>query len=189
MALVLHYVLYSFPYLHDGFHTQVQQIQVVWSDQANDAPIDWARRYADQKVYFEVHSSNSLNNRFKALSPLSTEGVLSIDDDLIIPCDALQTSFQTWQANKYALVGFSPRMNAFDAHNGRSRYLRWQHTWWSGVYSIMLTKVAFLHRDFLGLYFDVISVEFLRYVDEHRNCEDLAMAYTVAVTVRLFHPP
>ena len=54
-----------------------------------------------------------------------------------------------------ALVGYSPRMNAFDSSTGLSRYLRWQHTWWSGLYSIVLTKEGFLHRDYLDRYFEV----------------------------------
>lgn len=167
---------------HYSTCSAIHEIRVVWSDQVNAAPLDWAKRYPVNKVAFEVHPANSLNNRFKPLTPTPTEGVLSIDDDLIVPCGTLHTAFQVWQANKMALVGFSPRMNAFDAYSGRSRYLRWQHTWWSGLYSIMLTKVAFLHRDYLDAYFDVIPSEFLQYVDRHRNCEDLAMAYTVAVT-------
>ena len=82
-----------------------------------------------------------------------------------------------------ALVGFSPRMNAYDSITGHARYLRWQHTWWSGIYSIILTKVSFLHQDYLDEYFNVIPTHFLDYIDAHRNCEDIAMAYVIAVTV------
>lgn len=32
---------------------------------------------------------------------------------------------------------------------GQRNYLRWQHTWWSGTYSIILTKASLLHRDYL----------------------------------------
>jgi hypothetical protein len=53
------------------------------------------------------------------------------------------------------MVGFSPRMTALDPTTGNDRYLRWQHTWWNGVYSLVLTKIAFLHRDFLSDFFKV----------------------------------
>lgn len=46
-------------------------------------------------------------------------------------------------------------MHALDPETGDSRYLHWQHTWWSGKYSIMLTKVCFMHRKYLEAYFEV----------------------------------
>ena len=156
---------------------------MVWSDQKNSAPLDWVGRYPKGKVQFELQTRDSLSNRFNQILPLETDGVLSVDDDIIIPCDSLAASFRVWQANKRALVGFSPRMNAFDTTTGHGRYLRWQHTWWSGLYSIILTKVCFLHKDYLAEYFKVIPDSFLHYIDSHRNCEDLAMAYVVASKV------
>lgn len=160
---------------------------MVWSDQKNSAPVDWLKNYPKDKIKFEIQATNSLSNRFKQVLPMETEAVLSIDDDIIIPCASLADSFQVWLANKRTLVGFSPRMNAFDTTTGHARYLRWQHTWWSGLYSIILTKVSFLHRDYLAEYFRIIPPHFLQYIDEHRNCEDLAMAYVVASASKL--PP
>lgn len=49
------------------------------------------------------------------------------------------------------------------------------------MYSIALTKCAILHRDYLTTYHRIIPPHFLRYIDDHRNCEDIAMAYLIAV--------
>jgi hypothetical protein len=54
------------------------------------------------------------------------------------------------------LVGFSPRLNGIDPVSGESIYFKWQHTWWTGAYSIMLTKAAFLHKKYLTAYENVI---------------------------------
>ena len=83
-------------------------------------------------------------------------------------------------SNKNVLVGFSPRMTTYDIitgdhkhsrhfllgfftlllasllHSfsdplGQRRYLRWQNTWWSGTYSIILTKACLLHRNYLDV--------------------------------------
>jgi hypothetical protein len=54
-------------------------------------------------------------------------------------------------------VGFSPRMHAFDTSTGAMQYLKWQHTWWSGTYSIMLTKASIFHKKYLGAFFEVVS--------------------------------
>jgi hypothetical protein len=81
------------------------------------------------------------------------------------------------------LVGFSPRMNAYDPRTDSDRYLRWQHTWWNGVYSIILTKACFLHRRYLDEFFKVLPAKLIEEMDKNRNCEDIAMAYVVAVQV------
>lgn len=46
---------------------------MVWSDQENDAPLHWLSRYPKNKVVFEIHKTNSLNNRFKKITPVHTE--------------------------------------------------------------------------------------------------------------------
>lgn len=159
----------------------VKQIQVVWSDIDNIPPKSWIEEYGkDNRLVFETHEKDSLNNRFMPTEKITTEAVVSVDDDLIIPCDVLAENLHVWRSFDKTLVGFSPRIHAYDAVTGAMRYLRWQHTWWSGFYSIMLTKASFLHRDYFELFSRVVPKEFLEYVDKVRNCEDIAMAHVVA---------
>ena len=40
-----------------------------------------------------------------------------------------------------------------------------------------------LHRDYLPLYDQLVPPFFLKFIDENRNCEDIAMAYVVARVV------
>lgn len=158
----------------------VSQIQIIWSDQQNKPPYKWVNTYGD-KVIFEEHPNDSLNNRFLPRLDIPTRAVLSIDDDLIIPCDELARSLNVWSSNKQALVGFSSRMVDYNVEDGLSRYLNWQFTWWSGSYSIMLTKAALLDRKYLYEYPKIIPQEFFDHIDKMRNCEDIAMAYAVAL--------
>jgi hypothetical protein len=51
----------------------VSQVQVVWSDQVNKAPVEWLKKYPEGKYIFEIHDTNSLSNRFRALIPVNTE--------------------------------------------------------------------------------------------------------------------
>eukprot|EP00981_Chlorochromonas_danica_P013127 scaffold5903_cov165-Ochromonas_danica.AAC.2 len=158
---------------------QIQTIQVVWSDTVNAPPRDWLADYEEGRVVFEVHDQNSLNNRFRALLPIPTEGVLSTDDDVILPCEDLQHLMETWQVNPRVLVGFSPRIYAYHEDNGLLRYLNWQYTWWTGAYAIMLTKICMLHRDYLADFDKVLPASYTSFVDQSRNGEDLGMAYVV----------
>jgi CTP:phosphocholine cytidylyltransferase-like protein len=159
----------------------VKQIQVVWSDQENAAPLAWTEKYPDTKVLFELHKNNSLSNRFRPLTEILTQAVLSIDDDLIVPCDDLSRSLNVWSSNKRVLVGYSPRMHTYNIDSGTLRYLNWQFTWWNGIYTIMLTKATILDQKYLFDYDKVIPKTFLEHIDQSRNCEDIAMAYVVAL--------
>jgi hypothetical protein len=158
----------------------VEQVQVVWSDTDSSPPMHFLKGLSRKNVVFEVHKENSLNNRFKPEIDIPTDIVLSIDDDLIINCETLQFAARVWQSSPRSLVGFSPRIAQVDHATGNTQYMRWQHTWWNGLYSIVLTKVCFMHKDFLFKYAATVPQAVLTYVDVHRNCEDLAMAFLVA---------
>lgn len=162
----------------------VKEIQVIWSDPQNKPPLSWLKSRFESRVAFEVHNTNSLSNRFLAKLPVTTDAVLSIDDDLAIPCEVLEDAMGVWRSFDRALVGFSPRLHSFDVYTGRTKYLRWQHSWWSGIYSIMLTKASLLHKDYLDAYPRLVPQSFLAYIDSVRNCEDIAMAYVVATLTR-----
>lgn len=56
----------------------VKQIQVVWSDQESKPPIGMVDKYPKDKVIFEVHRNDSLNNRFRNLVSIPTEVSYSI---------------------------------------------------------------------------------------------------------------
>lgn len=108
---------------------------------------------------------------------LRTAGSLVIDVSSLLPA-CIKLYFMP-----RVLVGVSPRMHAFDVDTGEIRYLRWQHVWWNGFYSIMLTKASMLHRNYFDSYKNLMSKFALDYIDKHKNCEDLAMAFVVATEV------
>lgn len=159
----------------------VGQIQVVWSDQDNPPPsMDLFTEAARQKVFFEVHDTNSLSHRFNITSPVQTAGVFSTDDDLEISCADLKFGFETWQSSQNTMVGYSPRLVTLDPETRRHAYRSWRVVRWNGVYNVILTKCCFLHRDHLKTYVDKMTPALLSYIDKHRNCEDIAMSVVVA---------
>jgi Glycosyl transferase family 64 domain len=60
--------------------------------------------YPQGKLKFEVHSNNSLSNRFRPLIDIPTEAVLSIDDDLIVPCSEVERTAKIWAQSPRVLV-------------------------------------------------------------------------------------
>ena len=58
---------------------------------------------------------------------------------------------------------------------------------WHGFYSIILTKAAFLHHDYFGLYTSAMPSAIRSLVDSERNCEDIAMQFLISNSTGL--PP
>ena len=170
-----------------------REIVVVWSD-TDRAPPDWLLRRAGQSpvagtvaVRLELFSVDSLNNRFTLLEAPAADAIFSVDDDLIVSCEILQSMVNIWASAQRQMVGVAPRLVSRDpTESGDWRYLRWWHVWWNGSYSLVLTKVCVLHRD----YFDAFNgpspalVSARKHVDSHRNCEDILMSFVVANTTK-----
>jgi len=48
------------------------------------------------------------------------------------------------------------------------------------MYNVILTKAALIHAEYVHDYHRYIDKTILKYIDEHRNCEDIAMQYLVS---------
>jgi hypothetical protein len=84
----------------------VAQIQIIWCDKEEEPPTELSKY---TKVVIERHEENSLNERFRILSPPPTRGILSIDDDVIRPCEAIDSGFFKWTKFPDRMVGFDAR--------------------------------------------------------------------------------
>jgi hypothetical protein len=142
-------------------------------------------------VRYDAHPTPSINNRFAPLPGLTTLAVFSVDDDMVVPCAALEDAFAAWRAAPHALVGFYPRLHvpAADVAGGTPgcgyRYVSAEPALaWHRRYSIILTKAAFLHSRYLALYSDAMPAGIREYVGSRRECEDIAMAFLVANSTR-----
>ena len=86
----------------------VMAIHVVWCDPERDPP-DSVANHPSGKVRVERHAINSLNERFRVLIEPPTLGVLSLDDDVMRPCAALDAAFVRWTRHPDRMVGFDAR--------------------------------------------------------------------------------
>ena len=173
---------------HYATCASVAEIVVVWSEQT-PAPKETD---ADARLYFpaprkknaahpppraryEAHDTTSIQNRFE-VTGVTTSAVFHVDDDVRMPCGALDKGFEAWRANRNVLVGFFPRAHKWSAPLCRHAYV-WDD--WSlrsgGEFSIVLTKAAFSKTQYLELYKRGLPPEAREYIDERKNCEDVAM--------------
>ncbi|XP_022156919.1 glycosyltransferase family 64 protein C4 [Momordica charantia] len=174
----------------------VESIHIVWSEPEppSESLVTFLRQRAkensrrhgrelEDELRFEINEEDSLNNRFKEIKGLKTEAIFSVDDDVIFPCSTVEFAFSVWQSAPETMVGFVPRMHWPDhseGEMGRFRYGGWWSVWWSGTYSMVLSKAAFFHSKYLAIYSNNMPASIRDYVSKNRNCEDIAMSFLVA---------
>lgn len=157
----------------------VETIQIVWCDMEHDPPNEVAN-HTSGKVAIERHTINSLNERFNILIPTPTLGILSLDDDALRPCEALDAAFIRWTRHPDRIVGFNARSHLRDPTIIHDSWT-YNNVGKSNKYSITLpSKSCFIHRDYLKLYTAALPRSIYDYINKHFNCEDVAMSYFVS---------
>ncbi|GLT92992.1 hypothetical protein SLE2022_108000 [Rubroshorea leprosula] len=70
------------------------------------------------------------------------------------------------------MVGFVPRMHWVDESKGKDHYIYggWWSVWWTGTYSMVLSKAAFFHKKYLSLYTNEMPASIREYITWNRNC-------------------
>lgn len=101
-----------------------------------------------------------------------------------MPCADLDRAFHAWEQNPRQLAGFYPRAHLARARpEGGCSYIystKLSTVWLARAYSIVLTKAAVLHRDYLEMYTHYMPAGIREEVDKRRNCEDIAMQFLVS---------
>ena len=172
----------------------VAEIRVVWSEQVtppsrddHDAHIYYGPH--PELVTYDSHPTTSIQNRFDVRG-LRTSSVFNVDDDVRIPCSSLARGHAAWKANRDVLVGFYPRLHRWNPTKLQHEYIC--HGFFGDfgfrrglAFSIILTKAAFCKAEYLQMYVEAVPEQAKSYVDELKNCEDIAMQILItSVTQR-----
>jgi glucuronyl/N-acetylglucosaminyl transferase EXT2 len=181
----------------DNRERPLAEVQVVWCT-AQGPPPDWllhmqnesraviagdANASSRPRVTVEPHEINSLNERFNILSPVSTAAVLSVDDDVLRPCVALDEAFLKWRRQPHRIVGFDARTIVVDENHDNTRRLKYGYlstTQNTNRYSLTLMRFAFVHQHYLRTYMSDLPLNIRDFVDTNLNCEDIAMSLWVS---------
>lgn len=187
-----------------GTETSISQVFIVWAELDVEPPkpeevlsedTTSLRKSKSQSttqskptVEFIRVPKDSLNSRFLPIQNLKTDAVFMVDDDVRIDCQSLKSSFEAWRHYPDAIVGFYPRLASPKLKHGlfQSKADTIYHTWpivyARQKFNIILTKASFFDQKYLAMYHDEKEnpKEILDYIDAHKNCEDIAMAFMVA---------
>ncbi|CAN1173809.1 Glycosylinositol phosphorylceramide mannosyl transferase 1 [Linum perenne] len=178
---------------HYASCSELDSIHIVWSEPEppSDSLVTHLNRILQLKsrglrkveLKFDINKEDSLNNRFKEIKDLKTDAVFSIDDDIIFPCSSVEFAFHVWRSAPDTMVGFVPRAHWVEPSHDKSKYYTyggWWSVWWTGTYSMVLSKAAFFHKKYLSLYTNEMPASLKEYTTKNRNCEDIAMSFLVA---------
>ncbi|KAL5009577.1 hypothetical protein ScPMuIL_011882 [Solemya velum] len=153
------------------------KVVVVWNNQNKAPPPASAWPNIGKPVKFIQTRKNKLSNRFFPYDEIETECILALDDDIVmLTADELEFGFEVWREFPDRLVGFPSRVHLWDNETQKWRY----ESEWTNSISMVLTGAAFYHKYFSYLYTYSMPGNIKAWVDDHMNCEDIAMNFLVA---------
>ncbi|KAL2712257.1 exostosin-2 [Vespula squamosa] len=157
----------------------LSKVLVIWNNQQKDPPHSsrWPKLTKPLKVI--QTKENKLSNRFYPYDEIETEAVLSIDDDIImLTTDEVEFAYEVWREFPDRIVGFPSRIHMWDNTTNCWKY----ESEWTNSISMVLTGAAFHHKYWNYMYTTAMPGDIKEWVDEHMNCEDIAMNFLVANT-------
>lgn len=153
------------------------KIIVLWNNQHKSPPppAQWPRI---SKPFRVIRTrSNKLSNRFYPHPEIETEAILTIDDDIImLTTDEIEFGYEVWREFPDRIVGFPSRTHIWDEAANKWRY----ESEWTNKISMVLTGAAFHHKYWSYAYTSKMPGNIKEWVDDHMNCEDIAMNFLVA---------
>ncbi|ALC42416.1 Ext2 [Drosophila busckii] len=155
----------------------LQSILVVWNNQKKMPPHLSTFPSIAKPLKIIQTRENKLSNRFYPYPEIETEAILTIDDDIImLTTDELDFGYEVWREFPDHIVGFPSRIHVWD-----NATMRWHYeSEWTNQISMVLTGAAFHHKYWSHMYTYAMPGKIKHWVDEHMNCEDIAMNFLVA---------
>eukprot|EP00884_Botryococcus_braunii_P015687 jgi/Botrbrau1/2801/Bobra.0125s0012.1 len=152
----------------------VGEIFLVWN---RGPPPNVSEFHSPVPVRIRQEAHNLLTNRFQPDPNITYRAVLSLDDDIYIPCKDIERGFSMWRRHPERLVGYVPRLmdSSPPEYRGES-YVRKR-----GIYNMILGGAAFIDS---WTYFPVFGSPDLapmrEVVDRLFNCEDILLNFIAA---------
>ncbi|KAG5888524.1 hypothetical protein JTB14_009576 [Gonioctena quinquepunctata] len=155
----------------------LMKVIVVWNNQKKHPPPPSEFPKILKPVNVIRTKANKLSNRFYPYKEIETEAVLHIDDDIVmLTSDEVEFAYEVWREFPDRIVGFPSRTHIWENVTQKWKY----ESEWTNEISMVLTGAAFLHKYWSYLYTRDMPSEVKDWVDEHMNCEDIAMNFLVA---------
>ena len=167
----------------EGTIPSLLEVVVVWNDLENSPPPDYKSRHG-VPVRYRHSQVNSLNQKLLPDPAYQTQAIFLSDDDIFYKPADLEFVFQTWREfGRDRMTGGFARCAVPDGTTGKLKYSFCSQSKDANNYNLILSGLAFAHISFLDYYSstDPLTTRIREYVDEHFNCEDLAMNFVTSM--------
>ena len=155
----------------------LSKVVIVWNNQDVSPPKSDLWPSISKPLVVVQTTANHLGNRFYPHAAIETEAVLNIDDDLfMLSGDELEFGYQVWREFPERLVGYPGRMHTWDK---KSKTWKYEPEWVNEV-SMVLSGAAFHHKFYSHAYTYMMPRAIRDWVDDHMNCEDIAINFLVS---------
>ncbi|EFN66281.1 Exostosin-2 [Camponotus floridanus] len=155
----------------------LSKVLVIWNNQHKNPPPSTRWPKVNKPLKVIQTKENKLSNRFYPYDEIETEAVLSIDDDIImLTADEVEFAYEVWREFPDRIVGFPSRIHMWDNTTNCWKY----ESEWTNSISMVLTGAAFHHKYWNYMYTTAMPGDIKEWVDEHMNCEDIAMNFLIA---------
>ncbi|RZF37962.1 hypothetical protein LSTR_LSTR005462 [Laodelphax striatellus] len=155
----------------------LNKVLVVWNNQHKSPPPSSSWPKVSKPIKVIQTKENKLSNRFYPYEEIETEAVLHIDDDIVmLTADELEFGYEVWREFPDRIVGFPSRTHVWDNSTQKWKY----ESEWTNHISMVLTGAAFHHKYWNYMYTTSMPGDIKEWVDNHMNCEDIAMNFLVS---------
>ncbi|XP_005097141.1 exostosin-2 [Aplysia californica] len=152
------------------------KVIVVWNNQEIQPPAMSKWPNIGKPIKVIQTKFNRLSNRFFPYDEIETECILALDDDIImLTADEMEFGYEVWRENPDRLVGYPSRLHLWQNETQSYSY----ESEWMNSISMVLTGAAFHHKYFSFMYTYGMPGNLRQWVDDHINCEDIAMNFLV----------
>ncbi|KAG6152178.1 hypothetical protein E4U37_004145 [Claviceps purpurea] len=160
----------------------LSEVVVVWNDLETTPPESYTSKHG-VPVRFRQSPVNSLNQKLWPDPAYQTQAIFLSDDDIFYKPRDLEFVFQTWRKfGRRRMTGGFARCTIEEA-NHEYKYSFCSTDDAHNNYNMILSGLSFAHISFLDYYSsnDALATKIRAYVDQHFNCEDIAMNYLVSM--------
>ncbi|XP_028405951.1 exostosin-1a-like [Dendronephthya gigantea] len=157
----------------------LEKIVVLWTAKEN---IPSKRRWPSIDVTIAIQRPDNTNgnSRLSPRSLISSDVILSLDEDVTLNVDEINFAFQVWRKFPQRIVGFPCRSHYWD--RGLSKWFYTSR--WSNECSMVLTNAAFYHRYYHHYYTHNLPTSIHELISTSKECQDIVLNFITSHITR-----
>lgn len=170
----------------------LKEFIIIWNNLEKEAPTATSFGATEVPLRIVLAKANTLLNRYdNTLMNLTTDCVMYVDDDIVIPTDGMEKTFAVWKQMPGRIVGGYQKSFRPDFNNKTHEFVEYKYLFeikgpWK--YSILAPGAGgCVHRKYLDIYMSDKYKPARDHVLEKSECDDIFLNMIMANENNLSH--